>query len=289
MNDLLHAQIAFTLWMQSLNPSFDSFVKTINLLQSEEFLLIVLPIVWWCINKRIGASLIILFATCEFLSRFLKSVTGEIRPYDLDPRVRNLDPQPDSSFPSAGMMDAMILWGYLALEFRKRALWIWAILAMLLIAFARIYLGAHYPTDVLASVIIALVILVFVFRGKVVDRIIATPRTAQWILAIGVPIILALIRLNPETAISLGALLGFNIGLLIETQSVRFDPRGEWWKQIAKFAIGLGIVIGLRFALKAVLPPGDVFTLLRYAVIGLWIGVGAPWVFVRARLASSDK
>ena len=49
------------------------------------------------------------------------------------------------------------------------------------------------------------------------------------------------------------------------------------------------MVIGLRFAIKAVLPTGDVFTLVRYAVIGLWIGVGAPWVFVKARLASSDK
>ena len=288
MNDLLVLQAAFTVWVQSLSPALDSFFKAVNFLQTEEFFLIALPIVWWCINKRIGASLIILFTSSEFLSRFLKSATGEIRPYDLDRQIRSLDPQPDSSFPSSGTMDATIFWGYLALQFCKRALWVWTILAIVLVACARIYLGAHYPTDVLASIIIGAAILAIVIRGKVVDRIAASPRAALWIMAIGWPLLLALIRLNPETAVSLGAMLGFNIGLMIEMQSVRFDPRGEWWKQIVKIVIGLAVAVALRFALKPLLPAGDVFTMVRYAVIGLWMGVGAPWVFVKAKLAKSS-
>jgi membrane-associated phospholipid phosphatase len=289
MNDLLVLQAACTVWVQSLNPALDSLFKIFNFLQTEEFLLIALPITWWCINKRIGASLIILFTSCEFLSRFLKSATGEIRPYDLDRRIRNLDPQPDSSFPSAGEMDTMILWSYLALQFRNRAFWVWTIFAIVLVACARIYLGAHYPTDVLASVIIGAAILAIVVRGKVVERIAASPRAALWIMAIGWPLLLALIRLNAETAVSLGAMLGFNIGLMIETQSVRFDPHGEWWKQIVKIIIGLAIAIAIRFALKPLLPAGDMFTMIRYAAIGLWMGVGAPWMFVATRLAQRTK
>jgi membrane-associated phospholipid phosphatase len=287
--EFLQAQIALTLWLQSLTPALDPLVKAINFLQTEDFFIIALPIVWWCVNKRIGASLVIFFTSCEFLSRYLKSITGEIRPYDLDSRIRDLDHQPDSSFPSAGVADTVIFWGYLATQFRQRLFWIWFTLATVIAMIARIYLGTHYLTDVLASLIIGTTILVCVIRFRVVERIAANRRTTLWIMAIAWPLLLALVRLNPETAVSLGAMLGFNIGILIEGEHVRFDPRGEWWKHLLKFAIGLGIAMGLRFSIKAILPVGDAFIMLRYAIIGLWMGVGAPWFFVLARLAGRER
>jgi membrane-associated phospholipid phosphatase len=286
---ILQAQVALTLWLQSLTPALDPILKAINFLQTEDFFLIALPFVWWCVNKRIGASLVILFTSCEFLSRFVKSVTGEIRPYDLDLRIRDLDHQPDSSFPSAGVADTVIFWGYLATQFRQRLFWIWTILAVIVASIARIYLGTHYFSDVLASLIIGTTVLVCVIRFRIVERIVASPRGMLWGLAIGWPLLLAVIRLNPETAVSLGAMLGFNIGILIEGDRVRFDPRGEWWKQLLKYAIGLGVAMALRFSLKAILPAGDPLIMLRYTAIGLWIGVGAPWAFVTCRLAKRER
>ena len=286
MNDLLQFQIGFTLWLQSISPALDSVFKAINFLQTEEFFLLALPIVWWCIDKRIGASLAILFLSSDYFVRLLKGLTALPRPYQLDPRVRPLDPQTDTSFPSAGTMAAVIFWGYLATQFRRRALWVWAIIAIVLVALARVYLGAHYPTDVIASIIIGAIILAIVLSGNVIERIASAPRAAQWIMAIGVPLVLAAIYLSAETAVGLGAMLGFGVGLLLEDRFVGFDPRGAWWKQVLKLALGLAIALGLRLAIKPLLPLGNVSDMLRYAEIGLWLGVGAPWVFVMARLAN---
>jgi hypothetical protein len=216
-------------------------------------------------------------------------LTALPRPYQLDPRVRALDPQTDTSFPSAGAMATVIFWGYLAMQFRQRALWFWAIVAIVLVGLARVYLGAHYPTDVIASIIIGAVILAAVMRGDIVERIVVSPRAAQWLAAIAVPIVLAVIYLNAETAVTLGAMLGFGVGLLLEDRFVRFDPRGEWWKQILKLVLGLAIALGLRLAIKPLLPLGNVSDMLRYAVIGLWLGAGAPWAFVMARLANREQ
>jgi membrane-associated phospholipid phosphatase len=289
MNDLLQLQIPFILWLQSLNPALDALVNAVNFLQTEEFFLVALPIVWWCVNKRIGASLAILFLSSDFLVRYLKSVTGMPRPYQFDPRVRILDPQTDSAFPSAGALDTTLFWGYLALQLRRRALWAWAVVAIILVALARVYLGAHFPTDVIAGLLFGAVILAIVGGGSVIERIAAAPRVAQWLAALAWPLVLAVALLSPETAIPLGALLGFNIGLLIETRFVRFDPRGAWWRQIAKIVIGLAVGLGLRLALKPLLPSGDLFAFVRYAVIGLWMGAGAPWVFVMAKLAGKEQ
>ena len=286
MNDLLQFQIGITLWLQSISPALDSVFKAINFLQTEEFFLLALPIVWWCIDKRIGASLAILFLSSDYLVRFIKGLIALPRPYQVDPRVRPLDPQTDTSFPSAGTMATVIFWGYLAPQFRRRALWVWTILAIVLVALARVYLGAHYPTDVLASVVIGAIILAVVNGGSLVERIASAPRAAQWIAAIGAPIVLAVIYLNAETAVGLGALLGFGVGVLLEAQFVCFDPRGAWWRQLLKLVIGLAIALGLRLAIKPLLPPGNVSDMARYAVIGVWLGVGAPWVFVRTKLAT---
>lgn len=279
--------IAFILWVQSINPALDPLFSVVNLLQKEEFFLIALPLVFWCINKRIGAVLAILFLTSDFSVRLLKGITAVPRPYEMNPQIRNLDPQTDLSFPSAAAMDDVILWAFLATQFKRRVFWIWCIVVICVLAFTRVYLGVHYPLDVIASLVIGAGIIALVLIFRLPERVAHVSRGAQWVIAIGLPIVLAAIRLNPETAVTLGAMLGFGVGLLIEARHVGFEPRGKWWQQALKIAIGLAIGLGLRMALKPILPAGDVFTLVRYGVIGLWMGVGAPWVFVVARLSKA--
>lgn len=288
MAELNQWGLAFILWVQSVNPSLDAFFKTVNWLQTEEFFLIALPIVWWCIDKRVGASLAFLFLSADYLVRLLKGITGVQRPYQVEPRVRNLDPQNDASFPSAGAMDTLIFWVYLALAFRRRLLWAASLLLVVLLAFTRVYLGVHYPTDVLASILIGAVILVLVSSTRLVERIVTSPRPALWVMAIGWPLVLAAVRLNPETAVTLGAMLGFGAGLLLEEEWIRFEPRGPWWGQALKLLIGLVVGLGIRLAVKPLLPEGDIYTFARYAVIGLWMAAGAPWFFVFARLSERE-
>jgi hypothetical protein len=55
-----------------------------------------------------------------------------------------------------------------------------------------------------------------------------------------------------------------------------------------KFAIGLAVLLALRFGLKAIFPEQALFDLIRYAAMGLWVSIGAPWVFVAARLAKKE-
>ncbi len=285
MTDLNALGIAFILWVQSLYPPLDSFFKTLNLLQTEEFFLIALPIVWWCFDKRLGASLAVLFLLSDYAVRLLKGITNVTRPYDAQPQIRNLDPQSDASFPSAGAMDTTVFWVYIAARHRTRILWILAIILVVLMSFTRVYLGVHYPLDVVASVLLGAAIIAVAQSARIADRIASSPRATQWALAIGVPLALALLRLNAETAVTLGALLGFGIGAILEADWIRFQPRNSVSRQAAKIAIGLAVGLGIRLALKPLLPEGELFTMVRYAVIGLWMGVGAPLAFVALHLS----
>ena len=82
---------------------------------------------------------------------FLKNAVARIRPYDLYPVIELLvEKQTDFSFPSghtcASFAAALV---YLRM-FPERKGWGFVILAVL-IGFSRLYVGVHYPTDVLGG------------------------------------------------------------------------------------------------------------------------------------------
>jgi hypothetical protein len=60
-----------------------------------------------------------------------------------------------------------------------------------------------------------------------------------------------------------------------------------------RFLIGMLILVSIRFGLGALFPgEGEpfyfVFRVFRYMVMGLWVGVGGPWLFLKLRVASSS-
>jgi hypothetical protein len=87
-----------------------------------------------------------------------------------------------------------------------------------------------------------------------------------------------------------GALLGFLPGIALERRWIRFRSGGRFWQRSLRFVVGLivllGIWLGLRFAFSG-LEPVSLFRVVRYACVGLWGALGAPWLFVRLRLAKT--
>ena len=86
----------------------------------------------------------------------LKPIVARARPYDLNTAVELLIPRlNDYSFPSGHTLASFEAAGVLLICDRKR--FGWAALALaVVIAFSRMYLYVHYPTDVFAAVILGL-------------------------------------------------------------------------------------------------------------------------------------
>jgi hypothetical protein len=87
-----------------------------------------------------------------------------------------------------------------------------------------------------------------------------------------------------------GMILGLWIGFAVEARYVRFSPAGPLWQRGLRLAIGLIVLLALRFGLKALFPADPLalnllFRTLRYALMMLWVAAGWPWLFVRLGLA----
>jgi hypothetical protein len=82
------------------------------------------------------------------------------------------------------------------------------------------------------------------------------------------------------------------VGLVITHRYVPFSAHGPWWKRLVRFVCGLIILLALYLGLKAVFPGEGsplqlLFRFLRYGLCGIWVTLGAPWLFRLTRLASA--
>ena len=161
-------------WFDSFKSDFlNIFNQYISLILGSIGLIVILMIVYWVLNKEKGLMIAYNLFLAMLLNNLLKGLIMRKRPFENAgyEHLRKLDVAKDgatgSSFPSGHAMNSASLYTSLCCNFKsKRYLWIQiiSIIAMILVAITRIYLGVHFPTDVVCGLTFGIVIaLIFTF------------------------------------------------------------------------------------------------------------------------------
>lgn len=139
------------------SPVGDALMKFFSMLGEGGILWIVMAVILLICPKtrRIGgivtAALILDVIVCNGM---LKPLVARTRPYDINTAVQLIVKKPwDYSFPSGHTAAAFAATTALICT-REKRLWIPALVVSVLIAFSRLYLYVHFPTDVLGGLII---------------------------------------------------------------------------------------------------------------------------------------
>jgi len=285
-------------------------------LGTEEFFLLALPLVFWCINRQLGIALSVLLLTSAGVNEWVKGLFKLPRPFWLEPQVA-LSTENSFGLPSGHAQHAFTLWGYLAVILRRPWRWLPVIL-LILIALSRLYLGVHFPWDTLVGWLLGLLVLGGFLRlqPRVTPTLQSWPLRAHiaaafiaatvvvllYLLAAAIPtgdpgrygvlFSIALASTYDAAGTVAGMILGIWIGFAVEERFVRFNPAGTLWQRGLRLVIGLIVLLVLRFGLKATFPAEPLainlaFRALRYALMMLWVAAGWPWLFVRLGLAKT--
>ncbi len=121
----------------------------------------------WLWRRRRRAetvALLICVAGAATINAVLKRVFARPRPLVFPPLTVELT----YSFPSGHTITAVALYGFLAILLWRAGHRVWALLASAmipLIGFSRIYLGVHYPSDVLGAMALGILWLILVMIG----------------------------------------------------------------------------------------------------------------------------
>ena len=153
-------------------------------------------------------------------------------------------------------------------------------------------LGAHLPDQVaagwlLGAAVFGLYAAVHLPLEAALARL-GTP--ARLALAVGLPLLLIYVHPVPDIFAASAVLLGLGLGLVAAPWIGAWQPAGPWTQRLARYLVGVAVLLALYLGLSALLPgEGEAFYVplrfLRYALLGLWITLGAPWLFNRLHLA----
>jgi membrane-associated phospholipid phosphatase len=290
MEAIMNWGVQVVLWFQQFCPTLDLPFTLFTSMGQEEFFLLLLPLLYWCLDRRIGARLTVLFLLSDYSKAVAKFLIDQPRPFQYDSRVRQLADVFDAAFPSGHASNSVVAWGYLASQFRRAWLWVVAVLAVILISLSRLYLGVHFPHDLLGGFVLGgAMLLLFLWLQPGAERWLAGKGLAwQLGIATGLPLFLVLV-FPTENGVTTGAtLMGMAVGFALERRWVGFESGGWEWRQLLRFLLGAVILVGLWMGLRLAfsgLEPALLFRFCRYVLTGLWGALGAPWVFVRLKLA----
>lgn len=296
--------------LQELRTPLITFVlEVVTTVGGPAFYLLILPLVFWLASPRVGYRFLLVVLISIYLNSLLKDAGPSyipregplytVRPYLTDPqqvwtcrRDPSFDPsallarlcyeEESRSFPSGHAQTSLVAWGYLALVVWRRWFSLLALAWVALIGLSRVYLGQHWPSDVLGGWLIGLLLLggaLWFFR---LWR--RQPRRLNRFLLAGMAVLVPLLLLldddpTANRARALGLIAGSSIGYALQRQSAPFHARAPWPTQLLKLLIGVVGIGVIQRGLGLLLPDTSLIGLLLALLTGLWVTLLAPLIF----------
>ena len=307
--------------LQTLSPSLDGLMKFFTFLGRIEFYLLIIPFVYWTIDKRLGMRTLLVLIFIDTAGMAFKLLFHQPRPYWIG-GIKPLAEESSYGIPSTHASDSLAVGGYLAYRVKRTWFWIVTVVVLFFIGLSRLFLGAHFPHDVLFGWLIGAIVLWGFMRSA--DRVatwaksktLSTQIAVGFVISIAIILIGFLIRLlisgisdpaswsnyaseartiSPFFTLS-GALFGSVAGYAMMRQHARFQASGKLGTRVLRYLVGIIGVVLIYFGLDVVFgllttdetALGYALRYIRYAAATCWMTWAAPFVFLKIKLAEAE-
>jgi membrane-associated phospholipid phosphatase len=260
------------------SPFLDWLFHLLTMMGEAPFFILSIAVILWCIDQEFGYKLGLAYLTSSVLNVGIKEVFRAPRPIGL-PGIRSLRLETASghSFPSGHTQSATAFWLSVILKLQKRWVWILGSFLILSVGLSRLYLGVHYPSDVIGG--IAFGVVWVLLANLIFDYTLQTGKYRGFLFIV-IPMYLGLPMItDPFYPKLTGAVTAILAGMIIERKYIKYQVRARLAVQIGKVISGLAGLVLITLLGKRALPETAMSGLLRYFLMGIWMTVLAPLLF----------
>jgi len=282
--------------------SLDAFFTTITMMGEQYVIIAIITWVYWNMSKKDGFLLTYLFLISTVLNSFLKFAFHTERPYKVLEQIqgKRLETGAGYAFPSGHTQSATTLYTSIAMSVKTRAFWMIAIALSVLVGISRMYLGVHWPVDVLFGFIFGLLIPVLLYNRlselyedkEKFKRLLYTTLVSIFSLA-GLMILVNYLFFEMSldysgyfklAGVSTGAIFGF----IFEENKAPFKTEHYSTFKLIRYFLGIAGTIAILVGMKKILPMGDAADFFRYLLVGAWISGVFPFIAVKIKLMKQE-
>ncbi len=254
------------------NEWLDPFFRVLNYVDSAYFLMILIPFIWVGLSCKWGMRIAFLLIVNALVNFHLKRLLDMPRPIVDYPELAMV-PFDSPGMPSGAAQMTILLGGLLIATWKSGWSWVVAPLFVLLISFSRLYLGVHYPTDILGGWAVGLILLCVFLNGLpfIEQLFVRQGRAFGLLLCAAVCFLYSFFLPIPYIHSLMGAWLGFGAGAYLSMNWELYAPASRSIPR--RIYRGVAAILSL-FAICALIHD-QFIPFVQSLVLSSWISLGA--------------
>lgn len=263
------------------SPLLDRVFEMFTVFGEGITIITILTSIYWAVDKKLGEYIGFSFFTSMLVNNFIKDIFKAKRPIG-EAGIRSLRTETATgySFPSGHSQGSATFYSAIAISMKKRWLYILFSIIVFLVGLSRLYLGVHYPKDVIVGILLGVLTscvcyyLFNRFKNRIMLYIV--------IFILFLPVLL--MNNSPDFIKALGGYFGFLVGIYFEKHFVGFSVDGSGTKRGIRVILGIVLIGLVQLGLKMIMPENSISYFIRYAVM-CFIGIGLyPYIFKKIKL-----
>ena len=252
--------------------------------------MLIIAVIYWSIDRKLGLRLGLYLPLLASLNSLLKQAFHAPRPYWLNPDINTPMVSNGFGMPSGHAQGATV-WLYAACFVKKRVFWLVAIFLVFMIGISRVYLGVHFPSQVVAGWLTGIALLVIAVRleHSVLSWFLKKKLRSQLLLLIGCTLLILLLGavigwlwrnwemplewiLNASDDLAVGekslaasrgmsavagnsgGFLGAALAAMFSHRQGGFNSGGPFWKRLVRTVAGLVLLAVLYGIFEQITP-----------------------------------
>ena len=279
-------------WLEGLRTSFlNVLFESITVLGEETLIILLVVALWFAVDKKLAQQVFFVTATSLSVNGIIKNFAQVPRPFTKGISCVRVDTATGYSFPSCHTQGFATWSSFFAIKVKK--IWLSVLVGVLitLVAVSRLYLGAHYPSDVIVAVVLG--VSLSAFGNYLFVKVKDTKKLYLGTFLIMTPFIAYFLYVADPLFADLFKTFGMIGGMVVvsfwdeNTEPLSYEV--AWWKKVIRIVLGVVIAVALKEVIKRmnvfeVMPISLFIDAIRYFVVVMAVGVLCPLLFKKIKL-----